>query len=49
VLDLQYNEGKQRLEIAEALGMTDDGIKTLLRRTKARLRKCMETRAGGDT
>jgi RNA polymerase sigma factor (sigma-70 family) len=44
VLDLQYKEGKQRIEIAEALGMTDDGIKTLLRRTKARLRKCMETR-----
>jgi RNA polymerase sigma-70 factor (ECF subfamily) len=42
VLDLQYKEGKQRIEIAEALGMTDDGIKTLLRRTKARLRKCME-------
>jgi RNA polymerase sigma-70 factor, ECF subfamily len=44
VLDLQYREGKQRIEIAQALGMTDDGIKTLLRRTKARLRKCMETR-----
>ena len=43
-LDLQYKEGKQRVEIAEALGMTDDGIKTLLRRTKARLRKCMELR-----
>ena len=45
-LDLQYKEGKQRIEIAEALGMTDDGIKTLLRRTKARLRKCMEARVG---
>ena len=43
-LDLQYKEGKQRVEIAEKLGMTDDGVKTLLRRTKARLRKCMELR-----
>lgn len=43
-LDLQYKESKQRVEIAEAMGMTDDGIKTLLRRTKARLRKCMELR-----
>jgi RNA polymerase sigma-70 factor (ECF subfamily) len=46
VLDLQYKEGKQRIEIAQVLGMTDDGIKTLLRRTKARLRKCMEVRVG---
>lgn len=46
-LDLQYKEGKQRVEIAEAMGMTDDGIKTLLRRTKARLRKCMELRVKG--
>jgi RNA polymerase sigma-70 factor, ECF subfamily len=43
-LDLQYKEGKQRLQIAEQLGMTDDGVKTLLRRTKARLKKCMELR-----
>jgi RNA polymerase sigma-70 factor (ECF subfamily) len=45
-LDLQYKEGKQRVEIAEKLGMTDDGVKTLLRRTKARLRKCMELGLG---
>lgn len=48
-LDLQYQQGKQRVEIAEMLGMTDDGVKTLLRRTKARLRKCMELRVGGET
>lgn len=46
-LDLQYKEGKQRVQIAEQLGMTDDGIKTLLRRTKARLKKCMELRVKG--
>ena len=38
---------KQRVEIAKAVGMTDDGIKTLLRRTKARLKKCMELRVKG--
>ena len=43
-LDLQYRDGLQRLEIARSLEMTDDGIKTLLRRAKARLRKCMERR-----
>jgi RNA polymerase sigma-70 factor (ECF subfamily) len=48
-LDLQYQEGMQRVEIAATLGMTDDGVKTLLRRTKARLRKCMEIRIGGET
>ncbi|MEZ5993626.1 MAG: RNA polymerase sigma factor [Planctomycetota bacterium] len=46
-LDLQYKQGKQRVEIAKTMGMTDDGIKTLLRRTKARLRKCMELRVKG--
>lgn len=48
-LDLQYQQGRQRIEIAEALGMTDDGIKTLLARAKARLRKCMEMRLQHDT
>lgn len=47
-LDLQYKEGRQRVEIAESLGMTDDGIKTLLRRTKARLKQCMEHRLQSD-
>jgi RNA polymerase sigma-70 factor (ECF subfamily) len=47
-LDMQYKDGKQRVEIAESLGMTDDGVKTLLARTKARLRKCMELRLGSD-
>lgn len=43
-IDMQYQKGMQRLEIATQLGMTDDGVKTLLARTKARLKKCMELR-----
>jgi RNA polymerase sigma-70 factor (ECF subfamily) len=41
-LEMQHSKGLQRVEIAKQLGMTDDGVKTLLARTKARLRKCME-------
>lgn len=43
-LDLQYSENLQRQQIAAKLEMTDDGVKTLLRRTKARLKKCVELR-----
>lgn len=43
-LGLMYTDGKTRRDVAETLDMTDDGVKTLLRRTKARLRKCMELR-----
>jgi RNA polymerase sigma-70 factor (ECF subfamily) len=46
-LDMQYKYGMQRVEIAKAMSMTDDGVKTLLARTKARLRKCMELRLQG--
>lgn len=44
-LQLQYAQGLQRVEVAKRLDMTDDGVKTLLARTKARLKKCMELRA----
>lgn len=41
-IEMQHAQGLARLAIAQQLGMTDDGVKTLLARTKARLRKCME-------
>jgi RNA polymerase sigma-70 factor, ECF subfamily len=41
-LELQYTQGMPRARIAEALGMAEEGVKTLLARTKARLRKCIE-------
>lgn len=47
-LQLQYTQGLQRVEVAQRLGMTDDGVKTLLARTKARLKKCVELRVRGS-
>lgn len=44
MLDLRYRDENARVDIAGLLGMTDDGVKTLMRRTKARLRKCVELR-----
>ena len=41
-VELQYRKGLGRAEIAEQMGMTIDGIKTLLRRTRQRLRDCVE-------
>ncbi|CAN0342027.1 unnamed protein product, partial [Ectocarpus sp. 4 AP-2014] len=39
---LSYEEGLGREAIAERLSMTADGVKTLLRRTRAKLRECIE-------
>lgn len=39
---LSYEEGLGRDAIAEQLKMTADGVKTLLRRTRAKLRACIE-------
>ena len=47
-LELQYTQGMPRARIAETLGMTEQGVKTLLARTKARLRKCIERRIGSE-
>lgn len=40
--DMQYKENASRDVIAERLEMTLDGVKTLLRRAKVRLRECVE-------
>ena len=42
VLDCSYRDGLSRIELAETLGMTADGVKTLLRRTRQALRECVE-------
>ena len=39
-----YREGLSRERLAEAMGMTVDGVKTLLRRTRDALRQCIERR-----
>lgn len=41
-IQLHYRESAGREAIAERLGMTPDGVKTLLRRTRAALRECVE-------
>lgn len=41
-ISLQYQQGLGRAEIADQLGMTLDGIKTLMRRTRQSLRECVE-------
>ena len=46
VLDMFYAEEFSRAQIAEALNMSEDGIKSLLRRVRAGLRECVLARLG---
>ena len=41
-IEQRYRDGRSRAEIASELNMTEDGVKTLLRRTRQSLRKCVE-------
>ncbi len=41
-VQLQYKERKSRLDIAAILDMKPDGVKTLLRRTRALLKNCIQ-------
>jgi RNA polymerase sigma-70 factor (ECF subfamily) len=47
VVDLYYREHHGRAEIAARLEMTADGVKSLLRRTRDALRKCVEAKVKG--
>lgn len=47
VVRLFYAEGKDRVAVAAALGMQENGVKTLLQRVRAVLRGCVEQRIGG--
>jgi len=49
VMEMQHGQNLARLEIATMLGMTDDGVKTLIARTKARLKKCVEVRMSSES
>jgi RNA polymerase sigma-70 factor (ECF subfamily) len=44
VLDMRYRDEKSRGEMAQFLGISEDGIKSLLRRLRAALAKCVEKR-----
>ncbi len=48
VIHLQYRDNQSRQSIAGELGMSEDGVKTLLRRTRARLRECVKRRLGNE-
>jgi RNA polymerase sigma-70 factor (ECF subfamily) len=49
VVKLFYVDGKDRAAVAAALGMQENGVKTLLQRVRAVLRACVEQRIGGGT
>lgn len=42
VIDGRYRDDQSRAALATSLGLTEDGVKTLLRRTRDVLRKCVE-------
>jgi RNA polymerase sigma-70 factor, ECF subfamily len=46
VLDMFYGEEFSRAQIGEALNMSEDGVKSFLRRVRAALRKCVLGRLG---
>lgn len=45
-IQLRYREEQSRSEIAARLGMTEDGAKNLMQRTKQTLRECVERKLG---
>ena len=47
-VQLQYQQGLGRAEVADTLGMSLDGVKTLLRRTRQKLRECVERNLHGE-
>ena len=46
IVDLQYAQKKSRAEIAAMHGMTEDGVKTLMRRLRASLAQCVRGQLG---
>ena len=46
ILDLRYRAGKSRSELAALLRMSEDGVKSLLRRIRSRLEACVRGKLG---
>jgi RNA polymerase sigma factor (sigma-70 family) len=46
LLDMFYGEEFSRAQIAEALNMSEDGVKSFLRRVRSALRQCVQMRLG---
>lgn len=47
-VDMQYAQRRSRAEIAQALGMSEDGIKSLMRRIRAALAECIRRRLAAE-
>ena len=45
-LDRFYADGCSRTDLAREIGMSEDGVKSLLRRARETLRDCIEKRIG---
>lgn len=45
LLEMRYQDNASRAQMATSTGRSEEGIKTLLRRVKDRLRTCIETRS----
>lgn len=47
-IDLNYRAGLKYAEVGKKLGMKPEGVRTLMKRTVAKLRECMERKLGWD-
>ena len=43
-IDMRYKDGKSRVEMASALGITENSVRSLLQRVRAALANCVERR-----
>jgi RNA polymerase sigma-70 factor (ECF subfamily) len=48
LLVLRYEQGLSRRDVGGRMGLTEDGVKSLVKRSFARLRVCIEHRREGD-
>ena len=48
-IELRYRDDRSRRDIAAALEMTEDGVKTLRRGTREMLRQCVERKVKGGS
>jgi len=44
IIDMQYAQKKSRAEIAASHGLSEDGVKTLMRRLRGALARCIQVR-----
>lgn len=48
-IDLCYRDNRSRAEIGREMELSDDGVKSLLRRTRELLRRCIEDKRSGES